>query len=272
MDETLIVNKALDKLNQQTGMHGNWEPRNKDIDGEIDFYFATGNVHVFVEVKKELREHQLPKLLEMAERYPAFMVVAERIFPTLKELLREKKIGYLDTAGYIYVQTNGNFIWLDGNKPITEEKPVTNRAFTKTGLKTIFYLLLHQDAINMPPYRKLANATDVALGNIKNVIEGLKDAGFILHVNDKTLRLQNKRLLLDRWIAGYRETLKPALKLGKFRFWNTDQVTDWQTLPIEHGVTVWGGEPAAEHLINYLRPEILTAYKTELRGKMTADP
>ena len=267
MNETNIVNKALERLTAQTGMQGNWKPRNQDIDGEIDFYFNTRNVHVFVEVIKELRQYQLPKLLEMAERYHPFMVVADRIFPTLKELLREKKIGYLDNAGNIYLHADDNFIWLDGNKPIAEEKPVTNRAFTKTGLKTVFYLLLHEDAINMP-HRRLADATDVALGNIKNVIGGLKDAGFILQVTEKVMKLQNKKMLLDRWIAGYRETLKPALQIGKFRFWNNEQLLNWQTLPIEHGATVWGGEPAAEHLTNYLRPEILTAYTTELKGNI----
>lgn len=65
-------------------------------------------------------------------------VIAERIFPalkeTLQETLRENKIGYLDTAGNIYVNTPEQFVWLDGHKATETKKPVTNRAFTKTGL------------------------------------------------------------------------------------------------------------------------------------------
>ncbi len=273
MDENQIVHTALEHLEKITGLKGKWEPHTKNIDGALDLYLATNKLHLFVEVKKELREYQLPQIFAMAEKYPPFMVVAERIFPTLKKILQEKKIGYLDTAGNIFIHTGENIIWIDGNKPI-EKKKIANRAFTKTGLKTVFYLLLNNDALNMP-HRKLAVATDVALGNIRNVIEGLKEAGFILRINNKTLQLQNKKALLDRWLDGYREALQPTLLIGNYRFWNIAKLKNWQTLPIETGESVWGGEPAAEHLTNYLIPTNLTLYtnrKTPLISKWTLIP
>ena len=52
------------------------------------------------------------------------MVIADRIFPTLKEALRENKISYLDAAGNIFVNTSEQFVWLDGHRPIEIEKPV----------------------------------------------------------------------------------------------------------------------------------------------------
>src|SRR5690606_10025396 len=179
-----------------------------------------------------LRLHHLERIIELAERYQPFMVVADTIFPALKEILREKNVGYLDTAGNLYLNTEDNFVWIDGNKPVEKKKIITNRAFTKTGLKTVFYLLLHEQAINMP-YRKLADATGVALGNIKNIMEGLKDAGFIININDTTLKLQNKNALLDRWLTGYRETLRPALHLGTYRFWDKKRLGNWQALTLD---------------------------------------
>jgi len=169
MNEDEIVDKALQKLHQHTGLEGKWNPLHGVIDGELDLYMPNKIRHFIVEVKKELRNHQLPKILDMATQHPNFMVVAQRIFPAIKHLLREKNIGYLDTAGNIYARTNEDFIWIDGNKVVEDKKTVTNRAFTKTGLRTVFYLLLNDGAINMP-YRKLAAATGVALGNIKNII------------------------------------------------------------------------------------------------------
>ena len=246
-------------------MVGRWKPLAKEIDGKLDLNLDTKTIHFFAEVKNELRQYQLRQLYELAERHHPFMVIANRIFPTLKEILRDKKIGYLDSAGNIYINTADTFLWIDGKKAVEKDKPATNRAFTKTGLKTVFYLLLHSDAINMP-HRKLADITGVALGNIKNVIEGLKDAGFILQINDKTIQIQNKRALLDRWIVGYRETLKPTLHLGRFRFWNEDKLRNWKALPIEQGESVWGGEPAGEHFTKYLRPEILTLYTKQQRA------
>lgn len=274
MNENQIVHKALEQLDAQTGIKGKWKTTNKEVDGELDLYTAPNNLHLLVEVKKELRQHHLPHIFEMAKKYQPLMVVAENIFPTLKQLLRDKKIAYLDTAGNMYAHTATHFIWIDGNKIVEEKKTATNRAFTKTGLKTVFYLLLNKDAINMP-HRTLAAATGVALGNIKNVIEGLRDAGFILQVNDTKLKLQNKKALLERWITGYRETLKPALLLGKYRFWNDKKMQNWQKLPVKGGEDMWGGEPAGEFLTNYLMPQNLTLYtnnKTALVTKWTIIP
>ncbi|MEO6721706.1 MAG: type IV toxin-antitoxin system AbiEi family antitoxin [Ferruginibacter sp.] len=274
MNENEIIHGALERLAEQTGMQGRWNPTGSEPDGELDLYMPGKDLHLFVEVKKELRQYMLPNIFEMAKKYQPLMIVATNIFPTLKEMLREKKIGYLDTAGNIYAQTGTNFIWIDGNKPIKEKNTVKNRAFTKTGLKTVFYLLLNKDAINMP-HRKLAEATGVALGNIKNVIEGLKEAGFILKVNDTTIKLQEKKALLDRWITGYRETLKPTLLLGRYRFWDRDKLKNWQTLPIQIGEDTWGGEPAAEYFTNYLMPTTLTLYterKAALLTKWTLIP
>ena len=262
MNENQILHKALEQLAAQTGIQGKWKPATKELDGELDLYTPPNNLHLFVAIKRELRQHHLPHLFAMAEKYRPLMIVAENIFPTLKQILRDKKIAYLDTAGNIYAHTDTNFIWIDGNKPVEEKKTVTNRAFTKTGLKTVFYLLLNKEAINMP-HRKLAEATEVALGNIKNVIEGLRDAGFILQVNDTTLKLQNKKALLERWITGYRETLKPALAIGRYKFWDKNKAQNWQTLQIEKEEGVWGGEPAADLLTNYLAAENLSLYTNQ---------
>jgi hypothetical protein len=274
MNENHIAQTALDKLCEYTGFHGRWRPHGNEIDGELDLYFTNGELHFFVEVKKELRQHQPPEIFETAAKHQPFMVVAEKIFPALKEKLREKKIGYLDGAGNIYIDTGRQFVWLEGRKPVETREIITNRAFTKTGLKTVFYLLHNGEAINMP-YRKLADITDVALGNIKNIIEGLKDAGFILKINDTTLKIQNKKALLKRWIAGYEETLKPTLHEGTYRFWDEKKLLNWQSLPIDYNEHVWGGEPAAEILTNYLTPTQLTVYterKNPLVTKWTLIP
>lgn len=267
MNESDVVIKGLTSLKAHTGMAGTWKPLKSEIDGEIDFLFENKKLRMYAEVKKGLRNFQLPQILEMAKKYKPLLVVADRIFPQLKEVLRENKIGYLDGAGNIYLNTSEMFVWMDGNKHTETEKPVTNRAFTKTGLKTVFYLLLRENNINLS-YRDLAMATNVALGNIKNIITGLKEAGFILSVNNKEMLLQNKKGLLDRWIAGYRETLKPSLFLGNFRFFKNDNFTNWQNLTVKPGETIWGAEPAADLITNYLNPEILTIYTSEKKASL----
>ncbi len=122
-------------------------------------------------------------------------------------------------------------------------------------------MLLNKDAINLT-YRKLAEATDTALGNIKNIIEGLREAGFVIPLDEKILLLKNKKALLERWIAGYRETLKPALHLGTFRYLHPEQIGNMKAIEGQNQETVWGGEPAAEEMTKYLHPQIYTLYTT----------
>lgn len=267
MNEEELIVEAFTKLQLHTGFRWEWKNTGQEVDGTVDLYIHGGREHFTIEVKKELRDYQLAKLKELNEMYKPFMVVADRIFPTLKEKLRENQINYLDTAGNVYIKTGANIIWLDGLKQNQPNRLVTNRAFTKTGLKTVFYLLLHKDAINMPQ-RMLANATGVALGNIKNVLDGLEDAGFVLKINTKKLQLQNKKVLLDRWIAGYGETLKPALHLGNFRLPPNHAFQTLTNFPIVPGKTVWGGEPAADLLTNYLKPQVLTIYTTAKKNQL----
>ncbi len=258
--ENPIIYKALERLKEQTGIVGKWKPY-AHLDGRLELKLPNGNLQFVIEARRELRQYQFPQLLELARHHEPLLIVANHIFPAIKEQLREHKIGYLDGAGNIYVNTGNQFIWIDGHKTTEEKLKTTNRAFTKTGLKTVFYLLLHPEAVNYT-YRKLAHATETALGNIKNVIEGLTNAGYILRINDHLLQLQNKRELLDRWVTGYGETLKPTILAGAYKFWNIDKFVNWQDLDLVAGEDFWGGEPAGDLLTNYLTPLKLTLYTT----------
>lgn len=256
--ELEIVNEAIEQLQRETDIKAEWLPREKEIGGELTLYINGNRFHAFAEVKRELRQHNLDTILKYASKYAPFMVVAEHIFPTIKEQLRTEGIGYLDRAGNIYVNHGNTYLWIDGLKPVKKIKQVANRAFTKAGLKTVFYLLLHPEAINLP-HRQLAAKTQTALGNIANILEGLKEAGFILQLNKQEKMLHNKKALLARWIDGYRETLKPALHVGNFTFWRKD--THWEELPGTANTNFWwGGEPAAEWLTRNLQPKELTLY------------
>ncbi|NDC40123.1 MAG: hypothetical protein EBZ77_00975, partial [Chitinophagia bacterium] len=258
--EEQIMEVAFAQLELHTGIHAEWSYQPKEVDGEADFIIEGRHLRTYFEVKRELRQYQLDKLLDQARRHQPFMVIAEHIFPTIKERLRAEKIAYLDTAGNVFIHTEGTYLWIEGHKALKKAKVVTNRAFTKAGLKVVFYLLHEREAINMP-YRQLAERTGVALGNIQNVLEGLKNAGFILHSDKQRKLLHNKKALLNRWIDGYRETLKPALHLGNYRFWDKDAIHHWEKLVFpDQIIAAWGGEPAAAALTNYFNPQELTIY------------
>jgi hypothetical protein len=83
----------------------------------------------------------------------------------------------------------------------------------------------------------------------------IKNQGYLLDKNSR--RLIRKKELLDKWIAGYAEKLRPKKLIGRFTSMKPDF---WQNAEIDQFDAQWGGEVAAYRLTRYLKPEILTIY------------
>ena len=271
MRTTEIVNIALENLQNNTNIIGEWEDnthiRNHLLDGIITLRVDHKTYRINTEVKTTLRNHQLYQIKELSKANKPFLLVAEHIFPKIKDELRQNEIAYLEVNGNIYLKEPGLYLWIDNHKPMQQEKEQVNRAFTKTGLRVIFLFLLHEEIVNYP-YRKLAQMAEIGLGNVHNVMNGLKQAGFLLKMNKDEHRLVNKKELLEKWMVAYAEKLQPALHIGNFRFLKEEDHKNWKRIPILPDKTFWGGETAAALLTNYLRPEILTLYTEENRNEL----
>lgn len=253
-----IVHLALDNLEKETGIIGRWTER-RDIDGEIQLTINNEILHYFVEVKREVRPHQIDQLLKYQKQFTNVLLIAERIFPKVKAELRELNFPYLETNGNIFIKKDSLWLWIDTNRRTDTKKETGNRAFTKTGLKVLFYLLLHKDNVNHPQ-RLIAEETGVALGNIPLIMNGLKETGYLLHRDRKTYIWERKEELIDRWITEFEITLKPQLLMGRFHL-----PTPWQELELNEFEEAWGGEPAGDILTNYLRPEEYTLFTKKNR-------
>lgn len=269
MKEQKIVEQALENLKTTAGFEGKWLANKalKGLDGTLVLKYGQEQIELQVEVKKELRDRQLPEIEKQAQENDYFMVIAERIFPKIKEELRRQDIAYLEGNGNLYLHHDKFFFWLDFNQPAQSVKNKPNRAFTKTGLKVLFLLLQEEGAVNFP-YRILAQLTGTALGNIPNVLKGLQETGLLLKLNNREYKLKNKKDLLDKWMAAYAQVLKPTLEIGTFRFLKPEDFANWKNLPLKKNTSWWGGEPAAELLTGYLKPETLTIYTLESRHEL----
>jgi hypothetical protein len=256
--EQEIINKAIENIQYNTEIqvfYKNQEP----LDGVLDIAYEDKRYRFTVEIKRELRTHQLPKIEDYYQHHKDFLLVANHIFPKIKAELRERGIPYLEANGNMYLKKKGLYLFIDGQKPLNIKKNKGNRAFTKTGLKVLFYLLRHKAAINLPQ-RELAAEVNVALGNIPQVIEGLKETGYLIPVNNKTYAWENRKALLERWIAEYATELRPKLLKDTFALKG-----NWENMEFDNNKTVWGGEPAADILTHYLRPEKFVIYTQETR-------
>jgi len=267
MEEKIIVGTALENLEKQTRIEATWLPGGGTLDGEIRFIYNQKTHHIPVEIKAEVRAHQIPRLFDIKKKLKKLMVVADYIYPKLKEELRAEGIAYLETNGNIFIKEGNLFLWVDNLKTEPKEAGVTGRAFGKTGLKLLFQLLLAPDLLNMT-YRKIAKETGIGFGNINFILADLKGQGFLIPINKETFKFTRKKELLQRWMQAYNEKLKPALELGTFHFAVVNDYLDWKMIDLQPGATFWGGEPAGGILTNYLQPDQYTLYTTENRGDL----
>jgi len=253
-----IVHDALHNLQATTGLPCKWINAGP-LDGVLEVS-VEGNVYPFVvAVKREVRTHHLQQIEEYNRRHPAVLLLAQRIFPKIRSELRHKGIAYIEANGNVYLKHGTVFLFVDGQDPLDLEKNKGNRAFTKTGLKVLFQLLQDKDAIHLPQ-RELAKLAGVALGNIPQVIEGLKETGYLIPFNRKRYVWENRKTLLERWIDEYAAVLRPKLVREKYTL-----KANWHDVRFDVEKTVWGGEPAADLLTHHLRPEKFIVYTKESR-------
>lgn len=262
-----IIHKLIETLKENTGFAIDFEFQEKladnRTDGTLTIFFNNRNTHWMVEVKKEIREHQLLHIFDLKAMHEKLLIIAYYIPPLIRKRLQDNDIAYLDLAGNTYLKDGELFIYIEGNKRIQPMISYKNRAFTKTGLKVIFAMLIYPELINNT-YRDIANKVGIALDTVHKTLNGLKQLGYIIHIDKQRKKIIHINELFNKWIPEYNTTLKPKLYIGKFKFLNPEDYNTWQKIQLKN-TTQWGAEPAAYLLTKYLNPEIFTIYTA---GKM----
>ena len=131
MNEPDIATMALANLQRTTHIKGKWRTialKGKDagIDGQIDLAHEGTLIKVNAEVKNNLRTIHLPQIYTLAKKHAPLMVIANHIFPKIKEELRRHNIAYLEGNGNIWLRFGKGLIWIETNKTLPEEKEKIN--------------------------------------------------------------------------------------------------------------------------------------------------
>lgn len=261
--EEQVIYKGMQVLEEKAGLKGRWfaSLKDKGLDGRVELKKGLQKNAFPIIVKKEIKNTYLVNLLQLNAELPDLLVIAEVIYPAIREQLRKMEVNYIDTSGNCYIKKNDWVILIDGFKTDVPVAINKERAFTKTGLLLIFHFLNDEKYLNIT-YRQMAEDYQTALGNINKIINSLIAQGYVIRVNKKELKLTQKRELLEEWITAYEQKLKPNLFMGNFRMLNgLDR--DWEKIPLKNTETQWGGEPAANLLTAYLKPAKLMLYTLE---------
>lgn len=223
-----------------------------------------GNKKFAVEIKKRIQQENLGALINQIQQFQIKgILITDYINPNIADKLRKHDVQFMDTVGNIYINAKPLYVFIKGNKRpkkdthLSFETTDRGRAFQASGLKVIFALLINPKLINTS-YREIASVTGVALGIVGWTINDLKQSRFLIEYN-KSRQLKNIPKIINKWVDGYLEKLRPKLYLGLF---STDK-HDW-LLNKEKNITNYnahlGGETAAAILTGNLKPEITTLY------------
>lgn len=200
-----------------------------------------------------------------ATGHPA-LLVTDYLTPPMAERLRDQKQQFADTAGNAYLEGPGLLVYVIGRKLLDKAvAPSAGKAYTLTGLKVMFALLC-DPALADAPQRAIAAAAGVALGAIPAVLADLQQTGHLL-VLAKRRRLNATKRLLDEWALAYARRLRAKTLQATYVPKDFDA---WQQWPLD-AQALWGGEPAANLLVQYLTPGVLTIYADRLPPKLLVE-
>jgi hypothetical protein len=240
-------------------------------DGWLRIFDGGAPVDYVVEAKARLTPASLGAAMMQLQHaataagHPA-LLVTEHITPPMAETLRGQKQQFADAAGNAYLEAPGLRVMVIGRKPPAAHANTNTsagKAYTTSGLKVMFALLC-DPALANATQRAIAAGAGVALGSIPAVLADLQQAGHMAELKQGRRLAANKRLL-DEWSLTYARRLRAKTLRMTYEVKDFDT---WQQWTIEAPAALWGGEPAAQLLVQYLRPGVLTLYAEKIPPRL----
>lgn len=256
-----ILYTAIEKLYEHsklqlevTSLHHN--PNNQAYDGMLKFNNRLTKTDFMFKVKKRLTFSKIPEINTNETKNT--ILIADYIPTAVKKYLKEKNQSYLDVTGNAFITDKQAVIaYIETNKNLSIFPKKTNRAFSKSGLKVIYQILIDAHILNQP-YRHIGELSQVSIDTVRLVLKDLLRDKYLVKINQKQLKLINKERLLQEWATYFNKVLRP--KLNQRNFKPVSKNIRLNVPPLNASI---GGELAAEYLSDYLIAESAIIYTSE---------
>lgn len=186
-------------------------PRDHAIDFAIDVR-TSGSTDNYWSIGCEVKSSGQPRYAEIAvlrlrdwaSRMPAntvVMFIAPYISPTVRQLCKDRQVGYLDFAGNCLLQFANVYI----ERSVAEVPPAAQRelkSIYKPKSARVLHLLLATVGRQWK-VQDLAEKSEVSLGQVSNIRRALLDRGWA-SVSNGGMELIAPGALLDEWQAVYK--------------------------------------------------------------------
>jgi len=260
-----LINKIINNIKEIDDIQVSFENQKFNIpysDGILTIIHKTNIYKYNVELTKHFRIISLNNLEVYKKDYQNLIIFSEYITPPLREELKNKGIYYADSMGNIFLKSNSFFFLISGKRNVNAVSITRNKSFSSAGLRLIYNLLINEQNIDKT-YRDISKITKLSLDTIFRVFKELESQGFIVNINQNNKKIYRKKELFEKWVSFYGEILKPRISRGRYKFLDKNMLLSWDKLNFDYKKTLWGGEPAANLLTHYLRPDFFTIYTQE---------
>jgi hypothetical protein len=258
-----ILQNAAEAFTRETGIAVKIKhpiKATQKIDATIAIHHHGKKVIFKAEIKSRITTVDALLPLVKARNEPdKFILVTPQVTTQMADRLRAGGIQFMDEAGNVYLNQPNLYVFVKGNRNLALPRPpMVGRLFKQTGLQVLFILLCNKDLVNQP-YRTIAAEAGVALGMVNWTMRELKELGFLEELGtrrNRQARLIKKDALLERWITGFAEQLRPKLVHGRYQGtpgW-------WQNVNLNPETALWGGEIAAAKLTKHLKAQDVILY------------
>jgi hypothetical protein len=188
--------------------------------------------------------------------------------------LKQAGLNFLDLAGNCWITLGTDHTAEVIGRSV--ERVPQERALRAPAYQALFTLLARPDAINQP-IRSLAADAGVSKSAVAGLLNRLEAEGFIGRSGSRRHLLHSK-ILIDRWVTGYAEVLRPSLLVGLFDGPEPDPSVLEERIEktLDDRIRwTWSGGPAAFRLTKHFRGDSLTIlgdWKTDLNLELRLLP
>jgi len=215
VDECLARLRALETVRTA-------ELRPGPDDGLLVLSTDSGRFQYLCEVKRALNrprlEHALASTTQRLKTGTRRLLLTDFVPGSLTDLLEQAQVDFVDAAGNMLLRWPGKlYVHVKGMKPTRVAEATASFLTTPNGLRVLFALLAEPGG-DVPAYRELSEQAAVSLGTVGRVALELRRRGFLeMQRRRKRRVLRRKRELLELWVGGYAQRLRPQLVIGRFR-------------------------------------------------------
>ncbi|MEI6646429.1 MAG: type IV toxin-antitoxin system AbiEi family antitoxin [bacterium] len=201
------------------------------------------------------------------ESKEGLLLVASHVNDRIGSLLRSADVHFMDTDGNLFLDGSGIHMFVIGrrsnHKPLHSQRGSGSRAFFPSGLRLIYHLLIDPalnsgkagSALVDGTYREISERTGISHSTVGWVMADLMDQKLVIQVSPGHRMLADRPRILERWVQGYIERLRPSLVVERYRPPRADW---WQDAILSDGL--WSGETAAALLTHVLKPQTSTIF------------